>query len=78
MLDEHIAPSLAAHGGMVQALGIDQGQLVVKFGGGCQGCSQVSSTVKFGVEKVIMEHFPQVKGVVDVTEHRDGTNPYFT
>jgi Fe-S cluster biogenesis protein NfuA len=77
VLKETVAPALASHGGHVTLVDIKDGYVHLNFGGGCQGCSQVTTTVKDGVEKVILQHFPEFKGVMDVTNHASGENPYY-
>ena len=50
-LASEINPGLAAHGGEVSLVDIVEGRVaVLRFGGGCQGCSAVSLTLKQGVE----------------------------
>ena len=49
---------------------------VLEFGGGCQGCSAVSLTLKEGVEKTLMEKIPELKGVRDMTAHPATSNAY--
>jgi Fe-S cluster biogenesis protein NfuA len=77
ILEDTVAPSLAAHGGHVTLVDLKDDFIHLNFGGGCQGCSQVASTVKDGVEKILLENFPQFKGVMDVTNHSTGENPYY-
>lgn len=77
ILTDTVAPSLAAHGGHVTLVDIKDGYIHLSFGGGCQGCSQVSTTVKDGVEKVLLQNFPELKGVLDVSDHASGDNPYY-
>ncbi|TCK08852.1 Fe-S biogenesis protein NfuA [Marinobacterium mangrovicola] len=76
-----INPGLAAHGGevkLVELVDAEQGQVaVLKFGGGCQGCSAVDLTLKDGVEKTLMERVPGLAGVRDVTDHTETTNAYY-
>jgi Fe/S biogenesis protein NfuA len=36
-----------------------------------------SVTLGQGIEVAIMEAVPEVRQVVDVTDHASGTNPYF-
>ena len=50
---------------------------VLQFGGGCQGCGMVDTTLKDGVEKTLLEQLPQLKGVKDVTDHTFTENAYF-
>jgi Fe/S biogenesis protein NfuA len=47
------------------------------MGGGCQGCGQANVTLKRGVETMIQEAFPEIKQVIDTTDHASGTNPYY-
>ncbi len=77
ILEDSVAPSLAAHGGHVTLVDLKDDYIHLNFGGGCQGCSQVSTTVKDGVEKILLQNFPQFKGVMDVTNHSTGENPYY-
>lgn len=78
LLESEINPQLANHGGQVAlAEFTDKGIAVLKFGGGCQGCGMVDTTLSEGIEKTLMEKIPEVKGVQDVTEHEQGDNPYY-
>lgn len=72
-----VAPSLGSHGGSVEVVDFKEGTLYLKFMGGCQGCSQVSQTVKHGIEALLKKTVPSVKQIVDVTDHTQGDNPYF-
>lgn len=81
VLYSDINPGLASHGGevkLVELVDAEQGQVaVLKFGGGCQGCSAVDLTLKDGVEKTLMERVPGLAGVRDVTDHTETTNAYY-
>ena len=78
LLYTEVNPSLAAHGGEVSLLTIDDENFaVLQFCGGCQGCSAVDMTLKDGVEKTLMEHLPDLAGVKDSTDHSDRTNAYY-
>ncbi|BCE02205.1 Fe-S biogenesis protein NfuA [Marinicellulosiphila megalodicopiae] len=77
LLHTQINPGLASHGGDVTLEEITEDMVaVLKFGGGCQGCSSVDLTLKEGVEKTLLEHVPALKGVRDVTDHTDTENAY--
>lgn len=79
VLYNDINPGLASHGGNVSLEKFtEDGYAVLKFGGGCQGCSSVDLTLKEGVEKTLMEKLPDLKGVRDMTDHTDTTNAYFS
>jgi len=78
LLESEINPQLANHGGQVSlAEFTHDGIVVLQFGGGCQGCGMVDTTLSQGIEKTLMEKIPEVKGVKDITEHAQGDNPYY-
>ncbi|MBV0932189.1 Fe-S biogenesis protein NfuA [Marinobacterium weihaiense] len=76
-----INPGLASHGGEVKLVELveeEQGPVaILRFGGGCQGCSAVDMTLKDGVEKTLMERVPGLAGVRDDTDHSVRENAYF-
>ncbi len=78
VLYNDINPGLASHGGNVSLVEYTEDQYaVLKFGGGCQGCSAVDLTLKEGVEKTLMEKIPGLAGVRDMTDHSDTSQAYF-
>lgn len=78
VLYSEINPSLAAHGGMVSLVEVvDEEIAVLQFGGGCQGCGMVDTTLKDGVERTLLEQLPQLKMVRDVTDHTQRENAYY-
>ena len=78
LLYNEVNPSLAAHGGEVSLIEVTEDNFaVLRFGGGCQGCSAVSYTLKDGVEKTLLEQLPQLNGVRDLTDHTDRTNAFY-
>jgi Fe/S biogenesis protein NfuA len=78
LLDFEINPSLASHGGRVSLLEITQDMdVVLEFGGGCQGCGMADVTLKQGIEQTLVQKIPEIRNVVDSTDHQGGTNPYY-
>ena len=79
VLQSEINPMLASHGGNVslESLQADNTIAVLKFGGGCQGCASVDLTLKEGIEKTLMERFPALDKVVDVTDHTNTDNAFY-
>ncbi|MEK9713194.1 MAG: Fe-S biogenesis protein NfuA [Thalassolituus sp.] len=78
ILFTEINPGLASHGGEVSFVELtEDGIAVLKFGGGCQGCSAVDMTLKDGVEATLVGKVPEVQGVRDVTDHTQTDNAYF-
>ncbi len=78
ILTAEVNPGLAAHGGEVRLIRLEEEFAILQFGGGCQGCSAVDMTLKDGVEKTLMEQIPELKGVRDVTDHTQRENAYYT
>ena len=76
-LEDRINPGVASHGGFVELVAIEDGTAYLRFGGGCQGCGMINVTLKQGVEKVLFEQVPEIKKVMDVTDHASGSNPYY-
>lgn len=78
VLQQDVNPNLAHHGGSVSLVQITAEKLVVlKFGGGCHGCGMADVTLKQGIQRTLMEKFPEITGVVDATDHATGENPYY-
>jgi Fe/S biogenesis protein NfuA len=78
MLVTDINPGLASHGGEVSLVELtEENVAVLRFGGGCQGCSAVSITLKDGVEKRLLEVIPELTGVKDSTDHTVTDNAYY-
>jgi Fe-S cluster biogenesis protein NfuA len=78
ILDAEINPAIAAHRGRVTVTGGSDGWIRVRLEGGCQGCSLAEVTLRQGIEPVLRARLPQLTGVVDVTEHEAGTEPFFS
>ena len=77
-LQSQINPQLAGHGGRVSLMEItEDGYAILQFGGGCNGCSMVDVTLKEGIEKQLLNEFPELKGVRDLTEHQRGEHSYY-
>lgn len=78
ILYNEVNPGLAAHGGEVSLVEVtDDGYAILRFGGGCQGCSAVDLTLKNGVEVALMDKLPELKGIRDITDHTDRTQAYY-
>ena len=77
VIESKVNPAVASHGGTVSLVGVDDGQAVISFGGGCQGCGMADVTLKQGIEVMIMDEVEGITGVVDITDHAAGTNPFY-
>lgn len=78
VLDSEINPMLASHGGRVALIEVTaDSKVVLQFGGGCHGCGMADVTLKQGISKTLHDRFEEISGVVDVTDHESGENPYY-
>src|SRR5947207_786550 len=77
VITQHINPAIAAHGGAAELVAVEDGTAYVRLGGGCQGCGMATVTLDQGIESAITEAVPEIRSVVDVTDHASGTNPYY-
>ena len=77
VLDELVNPRIAAHGGAVELVDVSDDTIYVRMSGGCQGCSASAATLRQGVERMVKDEVPEVREVVDLTDHEAGANPYY-
>ncbi len=79
VLAEEINPSIAAHGGRADLVSVDEseGAVYLRLSGGCQGCGMAKATLSQGIELALKESIPEIKSVIDVTDHAVGQNPYY-
>ena len=77
VLDEMINPGVASHGGFVELIDVQDDNVFIRMGGGCQGCGAADMTLKMGIERLIRENVPQVREILDATDHAAGSNPYY-
>lgn len=78
LLDQQVNPSVAAHGGHIAADRVDDGIVYLRMSGGCQGCAASSATLRDGVERMLRAALPEIREIVDVTDHDEGSNPYYS
>lgn len=76
VLDTQVNPAIAAHGGMISLVDVEDTDIYVEMSGGCQGCALSRMTLRQGVERMLREAVPELTAVHDVTDHSSGENPY--
>jgi Fe-S cluster biogenesis protein NfuA len=77
IFDQRINPMVASHGGRVDLIDVQDGVVLLRMQGGCQGCGMASVTLRQGIETTLRQLAPDVAGIVDVTDHASGSNPYY-
>src|SRR5580692_3076382 len=79
VLESSVNPAIAAHGGRADLIALDEEKKVayLKLSGGCQGCAMSRLTLSQGIETQLIEAIPELAGVIDVTDHASGENPFY-
>ena len=77
VLEQQVNPSIASHGGRADLVAVEELSVYLRLSGGCQGCGMAKATLSQGIEVILREAIPEIANVVDVTDHADGTNPYY-
>jgi Fe-S cluster biogenesis protein NfuA len=77
VFDTQVNPMVARHGGHVELIDVQDAVVMLRMGGGCQGCGMADVTLRQGIEGMLAQLVPQVRGIVDITDHTSGSNPYF-
>ena len=78
LLDEKINPAVAAHGGKISLIDITDHVAYVRMEGGWQGWSSSAGTLQQGVQNAILSEVSTIQGVIDVTDHSTGANPFYS
>jgi Fe/S biogenesis protein NfuA len=77
VIENKINPGVAMHGGQVTLIDVRDDVVYISFGGGCQGCGMANVTLKQGVHKMLQEAVPDIREIVDMTDHALGANPFY-
>lgn len=77
VFEEQVNPMVAKHGGRVELIDVQDAVVMLRMGGGCQGCGMADVTLRQGIEGMLGQLVPAVRGIVDITDHTSGANPYF-
>ena len=77
LLEDSINPAVAAHGGHISLVDVQDGAAYIRLEGGCQGCGMSEITLRHGVESAIRAAVPEITEVFDVTDHDSGADPFY-
>jgi len=77
VIDDQINPAIAMPRGSAQPVAVEGDPAFPPPGGGWVGRGMASVTLTQGIQVAITEAIPEIIGVVDVTDHASGTNPYY-
>ena len=81
ILEEKIAPSVAAHNGAIGFIdfAMDTGVATLKLSGSCSGCAMSKITLHRGVEDMLKHYVPEVQAIIgkdDEEAAEQGYKPY--
>ena len=81
ILEERVAPSVAAHNGAIGFIDftMDTGVATLKLSGSCSGCAMSKITLHRGVEDMLKHYVPEVQAIVgkdDEEASAQGYEPY--
>jgi Fe/S biogenesis protein NfuA len=77
VLDQQVNPAIAAHGGEIMLVDVQETEVYLEMSGGCQGCAMSRLTLRQGVERMLRQAIPELTAVHDVTDHAGGEDPYY-
>jgi Fe-S cluster biogenesis protein NfuA len=63
LIDAEIRPAIAMDGGDVTFVGFVDGIVHLRLVGSCGSCPSSTTTLKMGIERMLMEEVPEVRGV---------------
>lgn len=78
LIESHVKPGVAEHGGVVEFVSFEDGNLVVELGGACSGCAGSTMTLKMGVENLIKHFVPEVKTIDSIDDPFSNVDPYYS
>lgn len=78
VLDRQANPAIASHGGHVRVTDVQDGIVSMLMSGGCQGCAASAATLRGSAESMVRAAVPEVRDIIDVTDHAAGETPYYS
>ena len=78
VLEEKVAPSVAAHNGAIGFTNFasDTGVATLKLSGACSGCAMSQRTLKEGVERLLKHYVPEVNSIVGEDDEQAAEQGY--
>lgn len=63
---ENIRPYLNMDGGDIEFIKYEDGYVYIKLTGACQHCMYQDNTINEGIEEMLKNEVPEIKGVINV------------
>ena len=61
---DDVRPYIESHGGQVELVRVDGGEVHLRLGGACDGCAGSTATLTRGIEQAVRDHFPAFERIV--------------
>lgn len=78
LIETNVKPAVAGHGGNIEFLSYNDGNLLLELGGACSGCAGSTMTLKMGVENMIKHYVPEVVSVEAQDDPFSAVDPFYT
>ena len=62
----NLRPYLNSDGGDIEFIKYEDNIIYVKLSGACSNCSLIDLTLSDGIEAVLMDEIPEIKGVINI------------
>jgi Fe-S cluster biogenesis protein NfuA len=66
VIEQQVRPALQSDGGDIELIDVEDGIVKVRLVGACAHCPSSAMTLYQGVEKMLMDLIPEVKGIEQV------------
>lgn len=63
---DNLKPYLINDGGNVNFIKFEDGIVYIEMQGACANCGFVDVTIKDGIENILIDEIPEVKGVINI------------
>ena len=77
LIETQVKPAVANHGGVIEFVSYDEGDLLLQLGGACSGCAGSTMTLKMGVENMLKHYVPELKTVEAFDDPLSTVDPYY-
>lgn len=78
ILEEHIKPAVAGHGGDIEFISYEEGHLLLELKGACSGCAGSTMTLKMGVENMVKHYVPEVQTIQAMDDPFSTVDPFYS
>jgi Fe-S cluster biogenesis protein NfuA len=78
LIETQVKPAVAHHGGNIEFVSYDDGNLLLELGGACSGCAGSKMTLKMGVENMLRHFVPEIQTVESIDDPFSEVDPFYT